>query len=220
MDVGTIIGIAGVTVAAVSLFLTRTVSKTASDANIATAKLQERVLANENRIAAIDREDVQKETGGRVLALEKVMEMVIKNLTVSFVVEKHRPHPEFAAQDDLIEKYANDSITQTEQAEFLKMIQADAQDMEGETANRLYAGAILELGHARDIIHVSSPAFTTLSRGDQMIETMRMLNADTKEWLQVKIERDKTEAKTAGPEPPPQLDRIEANTEDIKKQLD
>lgn len=202
MDVGIIIGIAGVVVAALSLILNRTVSKATSDAKI------EAVVV-----------------GGRVLALEKVMEMVIKNLTVSFVVEKHRPHPEFKEQDDLIEKYANDTITTAEQAEFLKMIKDDAEDLAGETANRLYAGAILELGHARDIIHVSSPAFTELSHGEQMMATMEMLNADTKEWLQVKIERDKVEAKTVAEDAPAegtpeQLDRIETNTQDIKTQLE
>ena len=203
MDVGAIVGIVGVVIAGVALFLTRTISRSASDAKIDGAL-----------------------TNGRVLALEKVMEMVIKNLTVSFVVEKHRPHPEFAAQDELIEKFANDSITRDEQAEFLMMIKADAEDVTGETATRLYAGAILELGHARDIIHVSSPAFTQLPKGEQMIETMRALNADTKDWLQVKIARDKAEAdagtgveKPETPPTPPQLDRIESNTEDIKEQL-
>jgi hypothetical protein len=173
MDIGLIVGAIGVAVAAISLFRNQTISKQSSDMKVAMA-----------------------EYGGRMLAAEKVLEMVVKNLTVSFVVEKHRPHPEFKEQDLLIEKFANNSITEDEQADFLRMIEADAVNPTGEMSDRILAGAILELEHARDIIHMSSPAFITLTPGEQMMKTMELLNADTASWLARKIKREKAMAES------------------------
>lgn len=171
MEPGLIVGIIAVGISATAIVLNRTVGKSTSDIKVEMATF-----------------------GGRVLALEKVTEMVVKNLTVSFVVEKHRPHPEFKEQDLLIEKFANDSITEEEQADFLRMIEADAINPTGNASDRILAGAILELEHARDIIHISSPAFVTLTPSEQMIKTMELLNADTASWLARKIKREKAMA--------------------------
>jgi hypothetical protein len=85
-----------------------------------------------------------KETAQRLTVLETQMGILFPIVSKEFAYKLHQPHEKYKRRDELIEKYADDSITLDEMKEFIELLKETARDNGADLMERNYAEFVIK----------------------------------------------------------------------------
>lgn len=85
-----------------------------------------------------------KETAQRLTILETQMGMLFPIVSKEFAFKLHKPHEKYKRRDELIEKYASDTITLDEMREFIELLKETARDNGASLMERNYAEFVIK----------------------------------------------------------------------------
>lgn len=115
-----------------------------------------------------DQQDAQSrhaELSNRVSLLERMVDMIFKQVTINFAANLHKPHPDYADRDGLIEKYVRENITPEELERFRGLLEFDRDNPECDFRDQALAKSILEMMDMQYALRVNSPVLEVKAPG-------------------------------------------------------
>lgn len=108
------------------------------------------------KLAAVD---------NRVSLLERMMDMIFKQVSINFAANLHKPHPDYIERDRLIEKFVREQITPDEMQRFRLMLEHDRDNGDCDFKDQALAKSILEMMDMQYALRVSSPVLEVKAPG-------------------------------------------------------
>jgi hypothetical protein len=105
------------------------------------------------------------ELSNRVSLLERMVDMIFKQVTINFAANLHKPHPNYAERDSLIEKYVREQITPDELERFRGVLELDRDNPDCDFRDQALAKSILEIMDMQYALRLSSPVLEVKALG-------------------------------------------------------